>query len=134
MTNFNCEPNTWHIYDSLFSESYLKSMKYILKTFSEINKEIDFFIILHRDVQRQKGPNDCGLFVLAFLFALCEGKNPSLINFKQSEMRKHYTDCIENGKFSDFPSTEIGNHKTIDTTYIFDCKTSKITDNSKKYK
>ena len=57
LTNFNCEPNTWHLYDSLFSESYLKSMKYILKTFSEINKEIDFFIILHRDVQRQKGPN-----------------------------------------------------------------------------
>jgi len=74
-------------------------MKYILKTFSEINKEIDFFIILHRDVQRQKGPNDCGLFVLAFLFALCEGKNPSLINFKQSEMRKHYTDCIEMENF-----------------------------------
>jgi hypothetical protein len=52
LTKFYCEPNYWHLYDSLFSESYLKSMKHILKTLSEINKEIDYFIILHRDIQR----------------------------------------------------------------------------------
>ena len=123
MTNFKCEPNVWHVYDSLFNDSYLKSTNIFLNSLHEIESKFDFYIVTHRDVQRQKGPNDCGLFCLANLFSLCNGIDPSQLGYKQKEMRAHYNKCLHSKNFEAFPSTSLMRKNIIDNIYIYDCKT-----------
>ena len=92
-------------------------MNLIMNCISDIYKDIDLFFITHRDVQRWLGPNDCGLFVLAFLYALVDpsfdgnGKDPSFLRFEQRKMRSHYAYCTENYIFIEFPSDEMFRHK-----------------------
>ena len=87
--------------------------------------------ITHRDVQRQLGPNDCGLFVLAFLYALVDlsfdgnGKDPSFLRFEQRKMRSHYAYCSENYIFTEFPSDEMFRHKKVGSVYAYDSKSKK---------
>ena len=74
----------------LYKESYLKSADKILNFFYEMNSSVDNYIVVHREVPRLRGSNDCGLFCLAILISLCQGFEPSQLYFKQKEMRKHY--------------------------------------------
>ena len=114
-------------------------MNLIMNCISDIYKDIDLFFITHRDVQRWLGPNDCGLFVLAFLYALVDpsfdgnGKDPSFLRFEQSKMRSHYAYCTENSIFTEFPSDEMFRHKKVDTVYVYDTKTKKIDVKNKSF-
>ena len=55
------------------------------------------------NMQQQKGFFDCGLFAIACAYELCNGNNPAKINFKQSDMRKHFQSCLDAKKLSAFP-------------------------------
>ena len=46
-------------------------------------------------VQEQIGPNDCGLFALAFVTSLCQGTPPEEREYDPALMRWHYVDCLE---------------------------------------
>ena len=63
LTNYDCDIDVWHFYDSLNGGQYLKSMELILGHFGPIFPGTEFQIMYNRDVQRQNGIDDCGLFV-----------------------------------------------------------------------
>ena len=50
--------------------------------------------------------NNCGVFAIAAATAIANSYNPSLLHFKEKEMRKHLCDCFENGIITTFPCYE----------------------------
>ena len=54
-------------------------------------------------VQQQHGSEDCGLFAIANIVALCFGYEPNKILFHQDRMRNHLILCLEAWQFSMFP-------------------------------
>ena len=95
LTNFNSDIDEWHLYDSLNEESYRKSMSLILGQISLIFPETQYLFLANRDIQRQEGINDCGLFALANMYTLCGGNDPSQYSYTQSQMRSHYNNCVK---------------------------------------
>ena len=57
-------------------------------------------------VQEQIGPNDCGLFALAFATSLCQGMPPEEREYDQALMRRHYVDCLEQLAIKPFPGCQ----------------------------
>ena len=108
----------------------------------------------NRDVQRQTGTDDCGLFVLAYIYTLCKlfsnnfclnkikniffykgsGLNPSNLNFDQGSMRSHFNNCLTNSRFDPFPSEARNKQKLHDTQHYFDCRQKKFVDPTKMRK
>ena len=82
-------------------------MSLILREIRHIFPETNHMFLNNRDVQRQEGSNDCGLFALAYMYTLCSGNNPSLCAYTQSKMRDHYNNCITNKYFDAFPQTSL---------------------------
>ena len=56
--------------------------------------------------QRQIGTNHCGLFALAFAYALANGKQPGEFTFNHSSMRGHLIHCLEVGEILAFASRQ----------------------------
>jgi hypothetical protein len=50
----------------------------ILGEISQIFPQTNHMFHNNRDVQRQEGINDCGLFALAYMYTLRSGNNPSM--------------------------------------------------------
>ena len=57
-----------------------------------------------RSVQQQEGGSDCGLYSLAFATSLCDGKNPSAVNYIQHRLRTHLVKSFEQNNIVPFPS------------------------------
>ena len=126
LTNFNCENNVWKFYSSLNGKCYRESMKLILDMFSELDPETDFMVLENKDVQIQKGVNDCGLFSVAWVFSLANGEDPSQLNYKQASMRKHFNKCVTDQCFTDFPATALRKTHFNHSRHIYDCKLKKF--------
>ena len=47
---------------------------------------------------------DCGVFVIAFAVAICNGQNPEEITFQIPKMCHHLSDCLEDKQISALPS------------------------------
>lgn len=64
----------------------------------EMFPEKEFLMIEFVDMRfmERENTNDSGLFSLAYLKALCEQKEPSLIDFDQLSMRNQYNKFIQN--------------------------------------
>ena len=93
------QPGYINVYDSLhirLSSNVKELIAYLLQW-----KE-DCITIHHCDVQWQVGVNDCGIFAIAFVTAICNRDEPHSIVFYQNNMRKHLTTCFENGKLTPF--------------------------------
>ena len=101
ISNIGCEPGEWAIYDSLSydCESSITFFQYICPFSDSVS-------VLKPFAQRQTGSNDCGLFALAFAFALCDKQNPSALCFFQKGFRKHFNSCVQAKEASAFPSQE----------------------------
>jgi len=54
-------------------------MDLILCQISKMLPGTEFLILTDRDVQRQEGFDNCGLFVLAYMFTLCSSQDPSCV-------------------------------------------------------
>jgi hypothetical protein len=67
--------------------------------FSLLPFDSNTVIVQIPSVQRQTGGTDYGLFATA----VCFDQNPTSLEFKQAEMRKHYKKCIMTGKAEIFP-------------------------------
>ena len=120
LTNFDGGLDEWHLYDSLNEECYRKSISLILGEICQILPEIYHMFFNNRDVQRQEGFNDCGLFALAYMYTLCSVNNPSLCSYTQSKMRDHHNHCVTNKIFEAFPHTLLNDKK-----YEYDVKKDK---------
>ncbi len=66
-------------------------------------------------VQQQKGAADCGCFAVCFAVSLALGENPTDLLYSQKEMREHLIQCIEQGYFVPFSSSD---KKTRGHTYV----------------
>ena len=93
------------IYDSIPAYStgstpFKKQCAVILQTKSSS------FTLLFIEVQRQSGGGDCALFAIANTVALCNGQDPHLVRYDQSQMRRHLCECYEGGKLTPFPEKD----------------------------
>ena len=85
------------------------------------------FTVCWINVQHQSGGDDCALFAIAFVEALCAGKDPHVLSFDQSQMRHHLQLCLEQGAISSFPEAAKPNRvyrtrmKTSRNVYVY-CK------------
>ena len=78
------------VYDSLNNPTYLNSLQLTLSTMFP-NKGI--FYVHHATMHhKQVSVNDCGLFALAYVRALCLNLEPSLVHFCQETMRHEYNE------------------------------------------
>ena len=93
------------IFDSLYSSCSNHSEVQIASIISTKHPTIKLRYV---DVQKQSGHCDCGIFAIAFATAIVYGHNPGQYIFKQSAMRDHLLQCIENGKLTMFPIQKIG--------------------------
>ena len=125
VTNYNCDIDDWHLYDSLDGELYRKSMGLIHGQISLIFPETNYVFLTNRSVQRQEGVNDCGLFALAYMYTLVSGNDPSTYYYKQSQMRDHYNNCVTNKNFEAFPHTILTQRHIKDKKFIYDVKKDK---------
>ena len=86
-------------------------------------------------VQEQIGPNDCGLFALAFATSLCQGMPPEEREYDQALTRRHYVDCLEQLAIKPFPGCQrllILNEKMV----VYEVKvfcSCRMPDDGKKY-
>ncbi len=53
--------------------------------------------------QRQSNGYDCGIFAVAFALSLIDGENPCNITYDSKKLRRHFKQCLINGKFTKFP-------------------------------
>ena len=53
--------------------------------------------------QNRKGPNDCGIFAIAYTTAIAFGVQLEKLNMTQDRMRAHLVNCLSNESFSVFP-------------------------------
>ena len=92
---------TIEVYDSLNCESLNEEtsrlMHMLYPKFSKIVK---------CNAQRQEGGVDCGLFALANLTMLANGRDPTTVAFNQSKLRDHFMRCMKKKKISYFPATK----------------------------
>ena len=101
------------------SKTYLFDLKYFFKCLSK-SQNNSFFIVQQKNVQKQKGSTDCGLFSLAYMASICNGTDPSYQRFMQKDMRSHFNNCARVGKFEPFPSEE-RSFRGNELTFVFDC-------------
>ena len=73
------------VYDSFGNSDNLNALQL---TLNHMFEKLDDFVV-HQVVTfyKQVSVNDCGLFALAYVWALCLNFEPSLINFCQDTMR-----------------------------------------------
>ena len=57
----------------------------------------------YMDVTCQEENNDCGVFAIAYATCMLYGLNPSLLKFKQQDMRLHLIQCLKNETLVPFP-------------------------------
>ena len=58
--------------------------------------------VQYKNVRKQTGQSDCGLYAIAYTFDIISGRSPDRIVYNQSVMRTHLAKCIENS-LSSFP-------------------------------
>ena len=88
------------MYDSLYSTvtEYVK-----LQISSLLCSKEESIILKFVNLVKQSGPNDCGVFTIAYATALCLGKSPGKYLFNQKLFRKHLQTCLEQEHFTMFP-------------------------------
>ena len=99
ISSIGCQQSTINVYDSLHGHLDAHTKKLVADLMQSKEKVID---VCYCDVQRQSGPNDCGLFAIAFATALCFGEDPTTLGFTQTTMRHHLFSCIQAGKMTQF--------------------------------
>ena len=57
-------------------------------------------------MQQQRGGSDCGLFALAVVTAIAFGKDPSILFWRQCNMRGHLVECFRTERITQFPTIE----------------------------
>ena len=86
----DCKPGTINVYNRIRSEVIAALVKCVLH---------------FPDVQQQPNSSSCGLFALAYVSILCEGKDPTKMKYDFPCMRTHFLDCLQKKKFTAFPAT-----------------------------
>ena len=101
ISTIGCENGQVNILDSLYTSLPTKASDQVAAL---LHTKLSSLKLYHLDVVEQNGGNDCGCYAIAFAEALCRGEDPVMLDFKQSEMRRHLLSCLSNGSFTPFPA------------------------------
>ena len=102
-SNIYCPPGVIEVYDSIPSFStgsygLYKQLAAILRC------NTDNLMLKFVNVQRQVGTAECGVFAIAFAYALCNGVDPHTIGIDQHASRAHLLKCFKIRALSPFPT------------------------------
>ena len=89
-SSVGCIEDIVNIYDSLYT-SLDGPTKMVVSSLFHARTNMHM-----QPLQKQVGGTDCGLFAIAVISAIAYGKDPSLLQFKQEEMREHLLNCFKN--------------------------------------
>jgi len=99
VSTIGCDENIVNLYDSSLSYvplSLEQAIVALLKPKCPVTVKV-------KNVIKQVGSTDCGVYALAYCTSLALGSNPCLSVYRQVEMRDHLISCMENLSFSTFP-------------------------------
>ena len=88
------------LFDSLYSNIPVSVVDQIICL---LHPQTDDIEIRSMKMQQQQGSSDCGLFAIAVATSLCHGEDPTVIRWRQSEMRPHLIECLESEIIVPFP-------------------------------
>ena len=110
MSTLGCEQNIIEYYDSLYNNISLSTKS----TITKLLQSKESFTVRIKNVAKQLGGTECGLYAIAYCVSLANGQDPSRIVYDQREMRQHLISCFENKRLSLFP---IAKKRRLTTTY-----------------
>lgn len=103
LSTVGCEVSTIKVFDSS-GMGRSKLPNHTLKVIARLMQCNErSFTIEFADVQQQEGGDDCGLFALAFITTICNGRDPSMRRYQQMAMRRHLLQCIQSEHMTEFP-------------------------------
>jgi len=94
ISTVDCDDSNIKYHDSVFKDISIETIQRIvnlLKPCKSINAQL------------QKGGSDCGIYCLSYCVSLASKTDPCLYVYRQNEMRKYLTSCLENGILIEFP-------------------------------
>ena len=90
-------------YDSLLTELNQESYDLILRIFhTRINDDRRTTVVM-KELKKQKGSTDCGLFAIAVITSMAHKEDTSTTKYDQYKMRQHLMDCFSNKFLMPFP-------------------------------
>ena len=92
-----------YVYDSLLNSAHLETVKSQLSIVYETLENEPILI----SPQSQGSTVLCGFFAIANAVTLLKKGDPSKLNFKTDQMRKHLQMCLVTGKVENFPQTAL---------------------------
>ena len=99
MSTIGCLSSTINVFDSLKTGKLPDTS---LKIIADLMQCQDNRITINfMDVLKQTNYSDCGF---AFATSICNGENPTKLQYDQYLMRGHLTSCIIKGVLEEFPS------------------------------
>ena len=101
VTNVGSKPNEVKVYDSMCTGDIPMNTKEVIASLIRLSQT--YIFLTFPDVQQQVGSSDCGLYSLAFAYALSSGKDPAKLEYNQVQFREHYLECLKKGDISPFP-------------------------------
>ena len=103
VSNIGCSPGRVQWLDSLHGSPSLSQQRIVADL---LQATVDEIVIETRNVQKQLGGSDCGLFALAFITTVLNNQDPTALCFEQNKMRRHLRKCLENKTPLPFPITK----------------------------
>ena len=101
VSTVGCQPGKVNVFDSMrIGEIPLSTKEAIASLLGTTRKSISLTFV---DVQQQSNSYDCGLFALAYASSICDGVDPTTINYKQYNLRPHFLKCLMKGEYHSFP-------------------------------
>ena len=101
VSNVGCDDGVVNYYDSLYPSVSSATMCTIASLiFSPANE----LVVKILDIGKQSNSSDCGVFAIAFAFDICSGNDPCSVRFDHKSMRLHLAKCLEDCKFTRFPT------------------------------
>ena len=110
MSTLGCEQNIIEYYDSLYNNISLSTKS----TITKLLQPKESFTVRIKNVAKQLGGTECGLYAIAYCVSLANGQDPSGIVYDQREMRQHLISCFENKRLTLFP---IAKKRRLATTH-----------------
>ena len=100
ISTVDCEQNTVHYFDSINSSVSMEAQHIIVK----LLRPKDTLLVKVKNVCKQTGAADCGLYAIAFCTSIVHKQNPCSVVYSQQEMRIHLKMCLEQKILSQFPT------------------------------
>jgi len=104
--------NNISLYDSVHYKVSMSTEQAIVSLFKPTSS-----IRIHvKNVAKQRGSSDCGIYAIAYCTLLVNKINPCSVVLQQIEMRHHLKLCLERGYFTMFPVINKNQRLTAEDT------------------